>query len=941
MKRKLIVGDPHIDDYPRNNAYHKSRFLQFPILANLIVDSGRLNNCKELILAGDILNKPVNRPYVSHMLDEFFSILSAGFESVYFIIGQHDTDSKSIIQKLEDTEMTRIPKMYPNVKYMNHEFLVEEDHTTYFMNWKKVQDLSLIKDKVDLFIGHVTVGNGLFEGQEIDNTKFDLAICGDIHAHKVTGNLVSIGCPIQVKIDEPTESPAVVYDPSNKDWRKVDLDPNKLLPRMYYTNDKTLAGPREETNEYYVYRPITKKGLELTTDAIIDEEWNTTQELIDSSIALNDLGDIHDNVLSTMDYSPINFDFTLVRIVVKNVRSLENFEYNVNEGVTLITGLNGSGKSTLLSCIDWGLNGNNKMGDSLTHGTTDNLIQIDIKYENVIYGIIRTNKHGDKLLINGIEQSFNNKRSVNEDIRSRLPFLEFSECFIIQSWMTEILGRMNSASRINLLSKHYRLDTLDEHFNASEALSKEYVVTKNDLNVQVTTNKSQLDQLQLLLNEVNSISILEDLEYDSLLVEVEETNASMATKSDYDKLKLSISPLLTRGKSYEDSKLITTNLILANEISIKLIDKISIDLLVKNKLESRQLIQGTLVNYDNDLKFIITMNEEIDSINANITKLLSGRCYTCDSILTNEKVESELSELRTRLMLKSSGRDNLKNKIANVNIIELNATSTSLLNEINTLNNQLRDLYNLEIEKTRLSTQLINDNNNISNNELLLSREQLLLDKILEGTTEEILDSINVIDLSTKLINLNDLKTINVNYRSLSKSITDKQTLIDNLNIKISDLDIILARYAMYSSLFKKDGKIYTAILIGLTERFTNELFKFHTISTRKNGNTYSDLSVSLNVKGHWTTYSELSSGQKTLCDLYFLFRVMVVKGLVIFDEFFKSVDDHHLEIVIDYLSMFNAKNLLICTHSDNFTMEGSSLGFELNEQGRSVVINN
>jgi DNA repair exonuclease SbcCD nuclease subunit len=69
----LITGDVHIDDYVKYNLSPKQRLLQFPKLAKLYVELGKVHKCDRIILAGDTLNKATNRPYVENIVREFIT----------------------------------------------------------------------------------------------------------------------------------------------------------------------------------------------------------------------------------------------------------------------------------------------------------------------------------------------------------------------------------------------------------------------------------------------------------------------------------------------------------------------------------------------------------------------------------------------------------------------------------------------------------------------------------------------------------------------------------------------------------------------------------------------------------------------------------------------------------------------------------------------------
>ena len=195
----IIASDIHIDDYNRYNLPNNKRGDQFDKLAQLLISKGKLHYSKRLILAGDLINKPTNRPKTYHKFLSFIDILCSYFEDIYFINGQHDLDTKSDTQNFEDSYTTILHNYKDKVRYMHQKYINDKDHLIYFQNWTKSQDLTNI-DKVDLFIGHVTIGNELFKGQEdlLDYSKFDLAVVGDIHKHKVYKNVVCIGSPIQV-----------------------------------------------------------------------------------------------------------------------------------------------------------------------------------------------------------------------------------------------------------------------------------------------------------------------------------------------------------------------------------------------------------------------------------------------------------------------------------------------------------------------------------------------------------------------------------------------------------------------------------------------------------------------------------------------------------------------------------------------------------------------
>jgi DNA repair exonuclease SbcCD ATPase subunit len=190
-----------------------------------------------------------------------------------------------------------------------------------------------------------------------------------------------------------------------------------------------------------------------------------------------------------------------------------------------------------------------------------------------------------------------------------------------------------------------------------------------------------------------------------------------------------------------------------------------------------------------------------------------------------------------------------------------------------------------------------------------------------------------------KITELNEKIDYENNLRSIEGDIVKINDQISGEDRKFKELEKENDIYSKYIDLMKSDGLIFTEILNRLTENFTNDNFEFKTLSSKKNGKLYSDLSVKYNVDGkYYLDYELLSSGQKTLCDIYFLFRTILSSGVLIFDEFLKYLDGDNINIAIDMLKLMNVNNLIISTHTDNFNLPGDRLNFKLNN-GESVII--
>lgn len=75
MANRLLISDVHINDYRRFNIRPLARLDQFELLAKRICEIGKENNCDELDIAGDLIDKPTNRSYIIHRVFRFCQIL--------------------------------------------------------------------------------------------------------------------------------------------------------------------------------------------------------------------------------------------------------------------------------------------------------------------------------------------------------------------------------------------------------------------------------------------------------------------------------------------------------------------------------------------------------------------------------------------------------------------------------------------------------------------------------------------------------------------------------------------------------------------------------------------------------------------------------------------------------------------------------------------------
>jgi predicted phosphodiesterase len=259
MSKILVVSDIHINDYAQRNPTNRFRLYQGSrTVAQNIIEVGRKEGCDIIVLAGDITEKSVIRPYIQAEIKVFLDTVMSAFSYGFLLLGNHDLDNKGVEQDISDA---CLGVMLPGNLYYAHQKTVDIDGSKFgFCNWMPEFDLSWIDGKVDVLFTHAricyTTGDqgGLFESQKLDETKFDLAICGDIHRAAQIGKYVSIGVPQKCKMGDSDDATGIVLDCSTKTWNWVNLNPNDNLMKFAYTTDLDFEGWHEEDHTWYVYK---------------------------------------------------------------------------------------------------------------------------------------------------------------------------------------------------------------------------------------------------------------------------------------------------------------------------------------------------------------------------------------------------------------------------------------------------------------------------------------------------------------------------------------------------------------------------------------------------------------------------------------------------------------------------------------------------------------
>lgn len=935
MSKILAIADIHIHDYPQRNPEEKFRLYQTKQVARNIIEVGHNEGAEILVIAGDILEKSIIRPYVQAEVKMFLDTVMSYFKVGYIIWGNHDQDNKGSVQEFTDSCLSVM--LPPNLHYSDQKEIVIDNTRIAFSNWRPGDsiDLSWINGCVDVLFTHATIcysGSDLFKSQSLDESKFNLAICGDIHKPGQIGKYVSIGIPQRCKMSDGENLTGVVFDCVDKNWKWVNLDPHGTLMKFQYTSVREEEGWDSLNTTWKIFKPENLGTLNSAGSNIKVPAWQEVDNLISNIIISNNLQQVHGEVLKNLkDVSSkeVDFDFQMTRFYCRNWRSIDEVElfFDPNDKI-LITGKNGAGKSSLLSALRYAFEENRFIKDFIQIGTSDCVTEVDFIYQGNLYRIQRGSKtYG--FWINGEIQKYNNKRLFEEDMHQRFPFIDYMDVYFFDSDHHKLIGDITPERKSEIVSKFFKLDKIDAYNEQAEVLLD--ILNKDSWKwkEEIEKNNKVLDFIEEKLNSLQLPNIskaeLENLKQEGLEIQKKERLwndwliFSGSTKVRIEGIQDAIRVLEEEINKSDSEEKLDTFIINTQDSITQQNNYISI-------------LGGVKLRYD-------TAKSELDKINQEGSKLYRewenlGKTRICPScgqeiknteLLNKHKIELEnkLTELKKRqeeviavlsnLEIEKQEEDEKRASHQRI-ISELNTKLTNFMTEKNLLLKKKQDLKGSKDLLESLERQLAS---------YQIPEKVLLPDNFMEKMSS----------IESGIMTWNSFEGLK-NDRQVARDIIQKcQIELDNISNITSDLQ-------RYIKITGPTGKIYEEIMTKLAEQFSDNQVKYEVITYNFRKKDHLDLASSFkNSTGNWIAYQACSSGQKTVLDVNFLSKIVTRLGLLIMDEFLKHLDPYNHEICVDMIGSMNIGCTMLSSHMESIaTFNNKSCNLELNDSGVTKI---
>ena len=917
MSKILLVSDVHIGSYASRNPTPDYRLYQGSrTVAGNIIKVGKENNCDYIAFAGDVIEKSILRPYVIAEVKYFLDTIMANFKGGWIIYGNHCLDCKSSDQDIKDSVLGVI--LPPNLKYA-HQLIETVDQTTIgFSNFQPVFDLSWIPAKVDVLITHATIcysAGDFIQSQELDESKFDIAFCGDIHKKAAIGKYVSIGIPQKCKMGDSDEFSGVVLDCSNKSWEWVNLNPDDNLMKFAYTADINRHGWHEDTLTWEEYKPSLDKSIGNGQIVSVQTAADKVEELFNQYIQANSLLPTHLEVMKNvkdLDAGSIDFDFTLTKFYCKNWRSIEEVTMYFQAGdKILIVGENGAGKSSLISAIKYAFadtkdtSGLMSLKPFVQFGAKECLTEVEFLYQGNQCKLRRgTKDYG--LWINGVQQKYSDKKAFEADARAKFPFIQYIDVFFLDADHNQLIGGMSVEKKSLIVSKFFKLDKIDTLHDTAvfmfKQLDKEGALWRDKIN----STEEILRFIKTKLSEIQLPSIPKaDLE------------ASRKEGLEIQRKSSEWNSYVTRSANLQatySAAIEKVNELEKESFTFRPIQEIDSDISIRQaEISKYQQEISNLGSCKVKLDFKIKEIEDVKTEGNKAWKEaqsigLGRKCSYCgqeikttEALLEHKKeLEKKVEELKQKMVILNSELSQLQQDWNNSSAIYQELTS-----KINELNNQVSVLL---MEKNK-QAQVLND--------LSIARERFAnieaeLKKLVKP--EEVYLPNNFMETMSQI----EFQISSWNsYETYMSDIVTHQDELNTYNSAISDIQARMLELQKYVNMTGPTGEIYNEILTKLAAQFSDTNVNY-VVKKYTNRGDHLNLESQFNNNGNWVDYAACSSGQKTVLDVHFLQKIVTKLGILVMDEFLKHLDPGNHDICIDMISDMSIGCIMLSSHMES-----------------------
>lgn len=944
MSKILAVSDIHIHDYPHRNPGHDQYYRLHQgsrTVADNILKAGK--DCDYIVIAGDVIEKSILRPYVISEVHSFLKKVMTGFKKGWIIWGNHDMDNKSSSQEISDSCLAVL--LPDNLEYAHQKEINLEGLRIGFNNWQPEFDLSWISGKLDYLFTHARIcysgESELFQSQELDETKFDLAFCGDIHRPGKIGKYVSIGIPQRCKMSDGTEATGIILDCTSRTWDWVNLNPDDNLMKFQYTSSQDKEGWDSATGTWNVYRrdPVTSSNIPGQLDV---SGWSAIEELVNDTIQKSGMKDIHSHVLSNiknLDAGEVDFNFSLCRFYCKNWRSIEEVEMFFSEGDRiLLQGGNGSGKSSLLSALKYAFctpryGGLSSLKSFIQFGAKSCVTEVEFFYQSVKYKIRRGTESKDcGLWINDEPQKYGSKADFEKDCERRFPFTKYIDVLIHDQDHNQFIGSKSGEYLAEVISKTFKLDKIDTYNDTARSLLDQ--AGKDSGEKQTKLSETQR-LLEFIGNKLSGISLPQYSKSDLVRFHQEGLELQKAAET-WNRYLTETSMTRARLESMKE------NLVELQSASFRpdtVIDKEISDLTDRlTRLQAEQLelsgVSEKLRLKKTEESSIVSEGKRLRAEYDSIDPGAISSCPTCKQEIPKnpetikaletkkEKLGSIISEITERYRSVRTEISSLEYQVSQVS-----EKVSDIKREIMEINSEVSGLI---AEKTRAQEV----SNRIERIKTDIGNLENYLESLGQPEQVELPD-----DFMSKMSEFSSGIKVWEEYESGLAESEKYSKQYELLKTELESFSVYSDSLKNYIKLTGPTGIVYKEVMERLTSQFNDNQVNYDVELSEYRRVMHLTLTPKFNNNGNWVPYAACSGGQKTVLDVHFLSKIIGRTGLLVMDEFFKHLDPGNHDLCIEIISGMNVGCTMISSHMESIqAFNNKTCRLSLSGVGKTLI---
>ena len=928
MGNILMISDVHINDYLNRCPSYRYRLYQSRIVAQNVIKVAKAEGADTLFIAGDLIHKSVMRPYILTEVKLFLDTLMGYFKTGRIIYGNHDLDSKLPNQDPSDCVLSIM--LPSNMKYMDRKIEKFGKSTIAFSNWRQNKiDLDFIPGHVDFLVTHATIAynpGDYYQSTVLDESKFDMCFSGDIHRPDRAGKYVSIGIPQRCGISDSKDCTGVILDPNQKLWKHVNLNPDDNLLKFEYIKDQRLEGYHPANNTWYVYKP--DKSIIPGASQGTTQLWAEVDGLINSVITKENLQALHAEVVRRVpaDHIDLDLNFCLTGFRCKNWRSIESLDMKIAPGDRIILhGRNGSGKSSILSAIKYALIEAprglkafvcNKSGDP------DCWAEVDFLYQGHQYTLKRgtgTDRSGKcwGLWVDGVQQAYQNVTSFNQDVAKRFPFLRVLEYFYFDDSHTRFLGDMKNEEKPVLIANLLKLEKIDVYNSIAQEILGEikkateaYSFKKVDLQGRLVKLETQKASLRV---PEKSIEILQK--------EQAEGYELQKKANKFLEYQMKISERSGRLEALNSESIRVTQELQAMGSPAVILQDIDS---VTNELSEATGMEANMVNQRDLLRLLQSQLDQVNTEGSKIytewVSLKPDTCPTCGQPISTETFAKYKSSLESRMTELKESQSTLMSQISSIKYDQgafdtVRKRIKDLTNSLTDLKSDYQRVLDLQDRKTKADLEITEIKKETGITEIpekvIMPADSL---QIMSRIEQDLAAWERISDIDKEIAQINlELATVNSELSKTSGAI---------------------AQLEKYIEVTSPVGEIYTSVLTRVASEFSDNHVYYEASKFTFRKKDHLDLiSYYINPDGSKVLYEAASSGQKTMMDLHIMSKLTEGLGLIIFDEFLKSLDPSNHDVMLNMIKDMNVGAILLVSHQEGISgFQNKTMELELDQ---------